>query len=190
MSRFILREGLDRLPNVKGILPKHLGLNHHPWHKRQPQTLLRAIDFESRLRHDTDGRTKLFSDEGEARPGCILLVEQNASLSAPRKLEFAGVLLAIRRKGILTNIILRSIVGGVTVEQMFPIYSPMIQKFTVLQPAPERLLKRGILDNILEARTKPKRFFVDFNQVEQVHSQYKADNQSSTNSQQSKVSGK
>jgi hypothetical protein len=58
---------LKRLPNMRGIPTSAIGLAAHPYSHRQPQTLLRAIDYENRLRYDSDGRSKLFDLDNPER---------------------------------------------------------------------------------------------------------------------------
>lgn len=167
LKPFVPEPGFDRLPNVRGINPKDLGLQQHPWQHRQPQTLMRAIDYESRLRHDPDERTELFAHEGRGRPGAIVLVKQYASRAAPKLNYFAGVLLSVTRKGVMSSIVLRTVIAGVSVEKRVPIYSPMVHSFTVLQPSPPALVRElQDRDEINFARKDPKKARVDFGAVE------------------------
>ncbi|KAJ3027619.1 UNVERIFIED_CONTAM: hypothetical protein HDU68_003492, partial [Siphonaria sp. JEL0065] len=97
--------------------------------------LLRSLDAELCARHDFDNRTALFDPANQDRiePGSIVLVDQLSSRSAPRKLSFAGVLLNIKRRGILSTITVRNYVLGTGVEVVYPIYSPMVTRIKVLK---------------------------------------------------------
>ncbi|KAJ3119444.1 hypothetical protein HK100_000317 [Physocladia obscura] len=102
--------------------------------------LLRAVDKDLRARalpedHAADNRVALFAKGGPeaVEPGSVLLVEQLSSRSSPRKLAFAGVLLNINRRGILSSFTLRNYVLGSAVELVFPIYSPMVSRIKVLK---------------------------------------------------------
>jgi ribosomal protein L19 len=127
--------GLERLPNVKGIHPHELGLEWHPFHKKQPQTLMRSIDFENRLRYGQDGRTEVLDS---LKLGDIVVVESFESRSNPKVEHFAGILKRIRKKGIMTNISLRTIIQGVEIEKTLQVYSPMVSKIVVLQSGDEK----------------------------------------------------
>ena len=102
---------------------------------REQKTLIASLAEDHRIRHDFDNRSELFRKGGpdEVEPGSILLIEQIASRSRPRKQVFAGVVIAIRRKGIATNIVLRNYVLGTGVEMEFYIYSPMVTRIKVLK---------------------------------------------------------
>jgi hypothetical protein len=45
------KEAKGRLPDVTHIRPKDIQLQPHPRWRKEPQTLLRAIDLESRFRY-------------------------------------------------------------------------------------------------------------------------------------------
>ncbi|RKO87425.1 translation protein SH3-like domain-containing protein, partial [Blyttiomyces helicus] len=83
----------------------------------------------------SDNRESLFKYGASTavQPGSVLLVERIASRSQPRPIAFAGVLIAIRRRGIMTNITLRNYVLGTGVEMVFPIFSPLITRIKVLR---------------------------------------------------------
>ncbi|KAJ3000622.1 hypothetical protein HDV02_004307 [Globomyces sp. JEL0801] len=170
---FVPRKPLAKLPNVKGIPPRQLHLPNHPRAKMEPQTLLRSIDFESQLRFDVDGRSKMFLDKNPTvLPGAILLVEQISSRSSPQKRSFAGVYLGLRKKGVLSNIVLRTLVMGTGVEMVIPIFSPMVLKFIVLKDSNVSLEDQKMKD-INWIREHPEKSGVDFNEIENIVIRYK-----------------
>ncbi|KAI8902325.1 hypothetical protein BC833DRAFT_573847 [Globomyces pollinis-pini] len=139
----------------------------------EPQTLLRSIDFESQLRFDVDGRSKMFLDKNPTvLPGAILLVEQISSRSSPQKRSFAGVYLGLRKKGVLSNIVLRTLVMGTGVEMVIPIFSPMVLKFIVLKDSNVSLEDQKMKD-INWIREHPEKSGVDFNEIENIVIRYK-----------------
>lgn len=78
-----------------------------------------------------------FGPNATATIGCVLLVDQITSRVNPQAKHFAGVLLGIKKSGVTSHIVLRSLVMDVGVEMSIPIYSPMITQFTVLKEAPK-----------------------------------------------------
>jgi ribosomal protein L19 len=136
---FIPRPPIGNLPKVRSIRPETVQLQHHPRFRYPAQSLMRAIDIENRFRYDTDKRTDLFFSESRIRPGSIVIVDMISSRVNPQKRSFAGVYLGVTERGLMSNITLRSQVMGVFVEMKIPIYSPMVQKFTMVQEAPESL---------------------------------------------------
>lgn len=137
------KPALEKLPAIKGLTPKELEVPHDRRSQKPHRLLINAIDLEHRIRHDVDGRTKLFSNASNEQkwiPGAILMVEYVQSRSkADRLLTFPGVLVEVRRKGIMSSIRLRAATVGTFVEMLFPIYSPMVQSIAVLKEAPESL---------------------------------------------------
>ncbi|KAJ3238974.1 hypothetical protein HDU81_006789 [Chytriomyces hyalinus] len=130
--------------------------------------LLRSIDADLRKRHDTDNRTALFTKGSpEAiEPGSIILVEQISSRSSPRKLAFAGVLLNVKRRGVLSSITVRNYVLGTGVEVVYPIYSPMVTRIKVLKRVKPGFSKGGDQVNFL--REKPGAAPLSFNAIEEM----------------------
>ncbi|KAJ3410656.1 hypothetical protein HDV05_003512 [Chytridiales sp. JEL 0842] len=122
-------------PDVRNISPQELGYPYHPRGHKPGRRLLREIDLDHRARHDFDNRTKMFAEGSPdaVEPGSVILVEQASSRSSPRKLMFAGVLMAVKRKGILSSITVRNYVLGTGIEMVFPIYSPMVTRIKVLK---------------------------------------------------------
>lgn len=98
--------------------------------------ILRTLDLEHRIRFDTDGRSLLFARRhpGAIRAGSMVAVETAASVSQPNRSIIIGYIVAIRRKGGMgSNFVVRTTIMGVGVEMMFPVYSPLVTKITVLQ---------------------------------------------------------
>ena len=168
-----------RLPDVRNLSPKDLNLTYDPRGKRTGRRLMRSIDFESRLRHDLDGRTalilgprKVASDhntslidgEGAVEPGSVLLVEQISSRSSPRTSLFAGVLVSVKRKGITSSFTLRNYVLGTGVEMVFPLYSPMVTRIKVLKRAPAGFAAGR--DEVNEIRARPSMAPLSFSKID------------------------
>ncbi|KAJ3295417.1 hypothetical protein HK104_002680 [Borealophlyctis nickersoniae] len=154
------------LPNVVGLHPNDIELPFHPRHRQYGHTLLRAIDVDHRARHDFDNRAELFRKGSPlaVQPGSVILIEQIASRSRPRKSIFAGVLIAIRRKGILTNIVVRNYVLRTGVEMVFPVFSPMISRIKVLKRV--KGLTAG--DDVFWLRKDPEASPLKFEDIDQL----------------------
>ena len=155
------------LPDVHLKPVKLLNLTPEDKWKRPSRELMRSIDVDHRLRHDFDGRSEMFGDRGGAQavePGSILLVEQVSCRSSPRKMAFAGVLLSITRKGIMSSITLRNYVLGTGVEMVFPIYSPMVTRIKVLKRVQEGFAKGR--DDVFELRERPALAPFGFGEIE------------------------
>ncbi|KAJ3212842.1 hypothetical protein HDU67_003583 [Dinochytrium kinnereticum] len=154
----------NRLPNVKGMSPWKLEIPYDPRGRPSGRRLMRSIDFENRQRHDFDNRTELFSRHSATavEPGSIIMVEQISSRSAPRTQTFAGVLISIKRKGILSSITLRNYILGTGVEMVFPIYSPSVTRIKVLKRAVG--FAKG-KDNIFHIRSRPALAPLSFNKI-------------------------
>ncbi|RKP09002.1 translation protein SH3-like domain-containing protein, partial [Thamnocephalis sphaerospora] len=67
------------------------------------------------------------------KPGDVLLVESYTSRTKGTTSRFMGVCIALYRKGIDTNILVRNIVERVGVEIRFPVYSPMVKRIEILR---------------------------------------------------------
>ncbi|KAJ3102673.1 hypothetical protein HDU97_000370 [Phlyctochytrium planicorne] len=154
----------NKLPDVRRISPYNLGISYDPRGRPSGRRLLRAIDFENRQRHDFDNRAELISrnSPNAVEPGSILMVEQISSRSAPRKLTFAGVLISIKRTGIMSSITLRNYILGTGVEMVFPVFSPSVTKIKVLKRATG--FAKG-KDNIYHIRSRPALAPVSFNKI-------------------------
>ncbi|KAL2918572.1 structural constituent of ribosome [Polyrhizophydium stewartii] len=167
------KQALERLPNVVGIRPRDLELHADRRERHPNRVLMRAVDLEHRVRHDMDGRTQLITrGSPQAIPtGSVVMIEYVNSRSKARKQYFAGVLMEIRRKGIMSSLVLRNFVMGTGVEMLFPLYSPMIQKIRMLQPAAPELAARN-KDSITWIREKPCPG-VDYTKIEEMVARYR-----------------
>jgi ribosomal protein L19 len=157
------------LPEISNLKPKDIQMKANPLFRKQPQTLLRQIDLENRLRY-FPSRQEMFFVRKEIKPGCILLVDQITSRLNPQVKYFAGVVLGIRESGITSNIVLKGLVMGTGVEMTFPIFSPMISNFTVLQEPPANLLGQPACYWI---RDRPRESGIDFGAIEFMVTKYK-----------------
>lgn len=107
--------------------------------------VLQYLQTEARREVDPKGeRWALFRRDSPHRIGTGSLVRlvYRASRSAPSATSFTGVLLAIRRSTGDPTIIVRGIVDDVGVEQVFCIFSPLLEKIDVLKAAPTKTSKK------------------------------------------------
>ncbi|KAI9332432.1 hypothetical protein DFJ73DRAFT_62117 [Zopfochytrium polystomum] len=153
------------LPKIGHLKPQQVGLPDEPRRNRESHQLLRAIDVDHRARHDFDGRTELFAagSPTAVEPGSVLLVEQISCRSSPRKMAFAGVLIAVSRKGLMSTITLKNYVLGTGVEMVFPIYSPMVTRIKVLKRV-EGFAKGR--DNVYALRDRPALAPLSFSSID------------------------
>ena len=111
-------------------------------------------------------RSELFwGSNRTAVPGCVLLVDQITSRINPQQKYFAGVLLGVRERGIMSNMVLRSVVMDVGVEMTIPIFSPMISNITVLKDPPEDL-KESEMKDVFWSREKYAKSSLNFEEIE------------------------
>lgn len=107
-------------------------------------------------RVDSHLTTELDPDEKIARlfsrrspecvpPGSIVLVESFLTPARTNTTTFSGVLIAVRRAGVATTFVLRTIAHKLGVEARFHAYSPMIKAIRVIQRAEARKGERGLL---------------------------------------------
>ncbi|KAI8810512.1 hypothetical protein BJ742DRAFT_800617 [Cladochytrium replicatum] len=109
---------------------------YDPLGQNPSRRLMRAIDLDQRARHDFDDRyaTLFRSDSPDAIvPGTVVAVEVVSSRSRPQPSLFAGLVVAVRRKGIMTHMILRNYLAGTGVELVVPVFSPLVTKIVVLK---------------------------------------------------------
>lgn len=93
---------------------------------------------EQREKLNADNRWCLFDKKSPEKVGVgsILKVTYLTSKTeSARPTSFMGVLIAVRRNCAEPTFILRSLVDGVGVEQLFPVFSPMISKIEVMKKA-------------------------------------------------------
>ncbi|KAI8589939.1 translation protein SH3-like domain-containing protein [Geranomyces variabilis] len=163
---FFPRPATSPLPDLTGKSPQELQLPYDPRGRYHGARLLRSIDVDLRARLDMDKRAELFAPGSPTavEPGSILLIEQVTSRSRPRKQVFAGVLIAIRRKGVMSNIVVRNYVLGTGVEMVFPIYSPSVARIKVLKRVTG--VVRG--DNMYYLRDKPSASPLGFTKIDEM----------------------
>lgn len=100
--------------------------------------LMTFLRREQRAKLNGDNRWALFDKKSPERVGVgsILKVTYCTSRTeSSRPASFVGVLLAVRRNEADPTFILRSVVDGVGVEQLFPVFSPMINSIEVVKKA-------------------------------------------------------
>ncbi|KAJ1728741.1 hypothetical protein LPJ72_005324 [Coemansia sp. Benny D160-2] len=100
--------------------------------------VLKVIERESIARADVDGRAKLFVRRAVPSKrmcaGDVVFVETRNSMSeSSGTTSFAGVCIAIYRRGIDTSFILRNVVQKTGVEVRFMAYSPLVKRIEILQ---------------------------------------------------------
>ncbi|KAH6559978.1 hypothetical protein BASA62_000253 [Batrachochytrium salamandrivorans] len=173
LPHFKIKPALKRLPDVRGIDPVSIELPKDRGANKTFRVMMRAIDLEHRVRHDHDGRTQLISASSPLAisPGSIVLIEYVTARSMARKQLFAGVLMVIKRQGIMSSFTLRNYVMGTGVVIQFPVYSPMVLKIKVLQPAAPELLKRKTDDiSWILKRSCPG---VDYTKIDEMVARYR-----------------
>ncbi|TPX63246.1 hypothetical protein SpCBS45565_g06769 [Spizellomyces sp. 'palustris'] len=154
------------LPDLKGKSPSDLQISYDPRGHYMGRRLIRSIDVELRSRLDPDNRAELFrkGSPTAVEPGSVLLIEQVSSRSRPRTQVFAGVLIAVRRKGVMTNIVVRNYVLGTGVELVLPIFSPSVKRIKVLK----RVTGVTEGDNIYWLRDKPSAAPLGFTKIDEM----------------------
>ncbi|KAI9175352.1 hypothetical protein H9P43_006713 [Blastocladiella emersonii ATCC 22665] len=119
--------------------------------------------------YDVDGRSALFakSSADRLRAGSIVQITSLTSMTKGKPVTFAGVVTAVRHKGIDTSVTLRNYVLKTGVEQTYKVYSPMVTAIKVLKPnasfrrnklyylrdAP-KLVKWGMIDDLVKTDAK------------------------------------
>lgn len=89
---------------------------------------------------------KLFSRRSPdcVLPGSVLMVETYLSPARTSATTFSGVLIAVRRAGVATTFVLRTIAAKLGVEMRFHAYSPMIKSIKVIQRADAKKGEPGL----------------------------------------------
>jgi len=86
------------------------------------------------------------------RPGDVVRVKVEVLENRRRANDFTGVCIARRNRGMGSTFTLRTVLANAPVERTFPLYSPTIKEFEVLE---RRKVRRGKLYYL---RDKPLRF--------------------------------
>lgn len=100
--------------------------------------LITFLRREQRENFNKDGRWSLFAKDSadKVTVGSILKVTYCQSVSEKsRPASFTGVLIANRRHPSEPTISLRTVIDNIGVEQLFPIFSPLIEKIEVIKRA-------------------------------------------------------
>ena len=106
--------------------------------KDMTRGVMQRVDSQLTMERDPDERiARLFSRRSPdcIPPGSIIMVESYLNSSRTSTTTFAGVLIAVRRAGIATTFLLRTIAHKLGVEMRYHAYSPMIKDIKVLQAA-------------------------------------------------------
>ena len=106
--------------------------------KDMTRGVMQRVDSQLTMERDPDERiARLFSRRSPdcIPPGSIVMVESYLNSSKTSTTTFAGVLIAVRRAGIATTFLLRTIAHKLGVEMRYHAYSPMIKEIKVLQAA-------------------------------------------------------
>lgn len=92
---------------------------------------------EQRQKLNKDERWSIFDKNSAKRvtAGSILKVTYNQSKTDIRPSTFTGILIAIRRHPSEPTFSLRTIIDTIGVEQLFPVFSPLISKIEVVKRA-------------------------------------------------------
>ncbi|KAJ3396703.1 hypothetical protein HDU92_002069 [Lobulomyces angularis] len=125
-------------PSTTNLTHDMCDLQYDPNSQKYLKQVLLGIDLDMRKRLDFDNRFIMFSSQDEKKRipvGSILQVDFVTSRTQPRAQTFAGALLEVKRKGIMTNFTLRANILKTGVEFKFPIFSPLILKIKVLKRA-------------------------------------------------------
>lgn len=109
-----------------------------PQVKHNSRGVMPRVDAQLTSEIDPNERiTRLFSRKSPdcIPPGSIVMVESYLNSTKTSSTTFSGVLIAVRRAGIATTFVLRTIAHKLGVEMRFHAYSPMIKEIKVLQRA-------------------------------------------------------
>ena len=107
--------------------------------------ILHHLHFEGRRTVDPKGeRWALFAKHQPSRiaTGSLLRLTYRPSRSTLMATSFTGVLLGVRRSSGDPTIIVRGVIDGVGVEQIFCVFSPLLEKIDVLKAAPGKSTRK------------------------------------------------
>jgi len=105
---------------------------------RSTRGVMATVEAQLRAERDPNSKfTSLFSRTATDRipPGSVLLVETYTNSSKTSFSTFAGILIAIRRRGLSSSFVLRNIVSKLGVEIRFNMYSPLLKDVKIVQRA-------------------------------------------------------
>jgi large subunit ribosomal protein L19 len=114
------------------------GITPAPTVKSPLRGTMARLTAELRTQYDSTGRiSQMFSRRSAARipPGSVLIVETWTSAARTGFSTFSGVLVAVRRRGVASAFVLRTLVQKLGVEVRFAMYSPLLKDIKVLSRA-------------------------------------------------------
>ena len=89
----------------------------------------------------------------EFSPGDDIVVQVRVKEGERERLQaFEGVVIAVKNRGINSSFTVRKISGGVGVERIFPVHSPMIKQIDILQRGKVRRAKLNYLRKLTGAK--------------------------------------
>lgn len=103
--------------------------------------IMEHLRFEARQRGDPKGeRWRLFARNSPSliSTGSLVRLTYRASRNSPSPVTFIGVLLAVRRSPGNPTILVRGLIDEVGVEQVFCIFSPLLEHIEVLKSPAKR----------------------------------------------------
>jgi large subunit ribosomal protein L19 len=110
--------------------------------KETPQVvgtnLITFLRREQRATLNSDNRWSIFDKKSPEKVGVGSILKVTfltSKTESNRPSSFVGVLIAVRRNEADPTFILRSVVDSVGVEQLFPVFSPLILKIEVVKKA-------------------------------------------------------
>ncbi|KAE8218076.1 hypothetical protein CF319_g7973 [Tilletia indica] len=118
----------------------------------QPNTIFKGVipRVHQALRAQLDpsqSRTALVDRQSveQLPPGSVLTIETWTSTAQRGSTSFSGVLIAIRRRGLATSLVLRTLVANkLGVEMRFSLYSPLIKQIKVVARAEASKRQQGL----------------------------------------------
>ncbi len=114
------------------------------------KALINALHEEEGMRMIQGGRAVLAAFMPPARPGDVLRVDFGKTKS------FTGIVMAVRKRGLGSGIVLRNVIDGVAVERAIPLYDPSV--INVERVAPRRKVRRNKLYYLREKKLKESTF--------------------------------
>ncbi|KAI9595681.1 translation protein SH3-like domain-containing protein [Syncephalis fuscata] len=100
------------------------------------RNLIEVVTTEHLERLDPTGEKRALlsrRSRSHINPGDVLMIESYTSRTKGTTTRFMGVCIAICRKGVDTNVLVRNIVERIGVEFRFPVFSPMVKRIEILK---------------------------------------------------------
>ncbi|KAK0552452.1 hypothetical protein OC845_001718 [Tilletia horrida] len=127
----------DLTPLARGSQPKSIYKGVLP---RVHQALRAQLDPDQSRTSLVDRRSA-----EQIPPGSVLTIETWTSTAQRGSSSFSGVLIAIRRRGLATSLVLRTLVANkLGVEMRFSLYSPLIKEIKVVARAEAHKRQQGL----------------------------------------------